>query len=145
MADVHKESELKGVSGFKSGPEGAGTSEEEQLVVTIKGPRGKIVRIEKIDKTGKRHELEHKEWAKLVGDDELDEIEEALEEAFEAGIAGMFGEEYEEDEAYEDDEEKAVRRLLIGGLLRRRPVQRRILHRLLVSRLLRRQLVKRPA
>jgi hypothetical protein len=141
MADAHKESELKGVSGFKSGPEGAGTSEEEQLVVTIKGPRGKVVRIEKIDKTGKRHELEHKEWAKLVGDDELDEIEEALE----AGIAGIFGEEYEEDEAYEDDEEKALRRLLIGGLLRRRPIQRRILHRLLVSRLLRRQVTKRPA
>ena len=145
MADAHKESELKGVSGFKGGSEGAGTSEEEQLVVTIKGPGGKIVRIEKIDKTGKRHELEHKEWAKLVGDDELDEIEEALEEAFEAGIAGIFGEEYEEDEAYEDDEEKALRRLLIGGLLRRRPIQRRILHRLLVSRLLRRQVTKRPA
>src|SRR5262245_27393361 len=140
MADAHKESERKGVASFKGGPETV--SEEEQLIVTIKGPMGKIVRIEKTDKAGKRHELEQEEWAKLIGDDELDEIEDALEEAFEAGVAAVFGEEFEEGEAYEDDEDKALRRLLIGGLLRRRPVQRRILHRLLVTRLLRRQVVK---
>src|SRR5262245_46650969 len=134
MADAHKESERKGVASFKGGAETAGASEEEQLVVTIRGPMGRIVNIEKIDKAGKRHEFEQEEWAKLVGDDELEEIEDALEEAFEAGVAAVFGEEYEEGEGYEDDEDRALRRLLIGGLLRRRPVQRRILHRLLVSR-----------
>jgi hypothetical protein len=144
MADAQKDSERKGVASFK-GAEAAETSEEEQMLVTIKSPMGKIVRVEKIDKSGKRHEIEHEEWAKLVGEDELDEIEDALEQAFEAGLAAILGEEYEEDEAPESDEERNVRRLLIGGLLRRRRVHRRILHGLLVGRLIRRRPLKRSA
>jgi hypothetical protein len=140
MAEAHKESERKGVASFKAGAEGG--SEEEQLVVTI-APMGKIIRVEKIDKTAKRHELAEEEWAKLVGGDEVEEIEAALEEAFEAGIAAVLGEEYEGDEEYEDDEEKALRRVLIAGLLRRRSVQHRILQRLMVSRLLGGRLRKR--
>jgi hypothetical protein len=144
MAEAQKDSERKGVASFK-GAEAAESSEEEQVLVTIKSPMGKIVRVEKIDKAGKRHELEQEEWAKLVGEDELDEIEDALERAFEAGVAAMLGEEYEEDEAPENGEERAVRRLLIGGLLRRRRVHRRILHHLLVSRLIHRRIMKRSA
>jgi len=144
MAEAQKDSERKGVASFKGGAEAAGASEEEQVVVTINAPMGKIVQLEKIDNAGKRQELEEEEWAKLVGDDEVEEIEAALEEAFEAGVAAAFGEEYEDDEAVEDEEEKALRRLLIAGLLRRRRVQRRILQRLMVSRLLRRRFLKRP-
>ena len=139
MAEAQKESERKGVASFKSGAEAVGASEEEQLVVTINAPIGKVVKVEKIDKGGKRHELAENEWAKLVDDDELEEIEAALEEAFEAGIAAVLGEEFEDDEANEDDEDRDLRRLLIAGLLRRRPVQRRILQRLVVSHLLRRR------
>jgi hypothetical protein len=143
MAEAHKESERKGVASFKGGPEGVGASEEEQVVVTIDAPTGKIVRVEKIDKAAKRQELTEEEWAKLVGDDEVEEIEAALEETFEAGVAAVLGEEYEDDEAYEDDEGKALRRLLIAGLLRRRPVHGRILQRILVSRFLRRRVLRR--
>jgi hypothetical protein len=145
MAEAHKESERKGVASFK-GAEAAGASEEEQMLVTINAPTGKILRVEKIDKAAKRQELAEEDWAKLVGGNEVDAIEGALEQAFEAGVAAILGEEYD-DEAYEDnedDEEQALRRILIGGLLRRRPVQRRILQRVLLSRLLRRQLPKRP-
>jgi hypothetical protein len=145
MAEAQKDSERKGVASFKGGAEAAGASEEEQMIVTMNASMGKIVRLEKIDKAGKRQELSEEEWAKLVGHDELDEIEAALEEAFEAGVAAALGEEYEDDEAVEDEEEKALRRFLIAGLLRRRRVQRRILQRLMVSRLLRRRFPKRPA
>ena len=138
MADAQKETELKGVAGFKGGTE----AEEEQIVLTINAPMGKIVRVEKIDKAGKRQEVADQEWERLVGEDEVDEIETALEEAFEAGVAAVFGEEYEDDQESEDDEEKALRRLLIGGLLRRRPARRRILQRVLVSRLMRRRFLK---
>jgi hypothetical protein len=146
MAKVQKESDEKEVASSKGEVEAVGTSESEheQLVVTINAPMGKILRAEKIDKAGKRQQLGEEEWAKLVGDDEVEEIEAALEEAFEAGVAAVLGEEYEDDEADEDDEERALRQLLIGGLLRRHPVHRRILQRLLVSRLLRGRVVKRP-
>jgi hypothetical protein len=144
MAEAQKESERKGVASFKGGAEAVGASEQEQVVMTINTPMRKIVRVEKIDKAGKRHEIPEEEWAKLVGEDELEDIQVALEEAFEAGIAAVLGEEYEDDEADEDDDERALRRFLIRELQRRRPVQRRILQRVLVSRLLRRQFLESP-
>jgi hypothetical protein len=135
MAEPQRESERKGVTSFKAGAETGAAEEEQQVVVTINSVMGRIVRAEKVDKAGKRQELAEEEWAKLVGEDEVGEIETALEEAFEAGIAVVLGDTYEEDEAYEDDEERSLRRLLIGGLLRR-SIRRRILQRVLVSRLL---------
>jgi hypothetical protein len=143
MADSQRESERKGVSSFKTGPEAAGPPVEmEQLVVTINPAMGTIVKVEKLDKAGKHQELSEEACAKLVGADEVEEIEAALEEAFEAGVAGVLGEEYETQEGYEDDEEKAIRRFLISDLLIPRSVRRRIMHRLLLSRMFRRRFLK---
>jgi len=121
--------------------------ETEQLVVTIGATSGEVVKVEKVDKAGKRDELSQEECLKLAGEDEVDEIEAALEEAFEAGVAGALGEEGENDDDDVDDLEQALRRLVIGGLLTRRPVlgrlRRRTLQRLLLRRLLRRRLLQR--
>jgi hypothetical protein len=145
MAEPQRESERKGVASFKAGAEATGTAEDEQqLVVTISAAMGRIVKIEKTDKAGKRQELAEEDLTKLVGEDEAEEIDSALEEAFEAGGAVVLGEEYEADEAYEDDEERALRRVLLGGLLRR-SVRRRIIQRLVMSRLLRRSSTKAGA
>ena len=134
MAETQRDSERKGVASFKAGSESAGAAEEEQqVVVTINS--GRIVKVEKIDKSGKRQELAEEDLAKLAGEDELEEIESSLEESFEAGVAVALGEEYDVDEADEDEEEKSVRRLLLGGLLRRK-VRQRILQRMVVGRLL---------
>jgi hypothetical protein len=144
MADPHRESERKSVSTFKTGSEAPGSPEEmDQLVLTINPAIGRIVKVEKLDKTGKHQEVADDVWAKLVGEDEVEEIEAALDEAFEAGVAGVLGEEYDADEGYEDDEEKAIRRFLISELLIPRSVRRRIMHRLLLSRMLRRRFLKR--
>ena len=138
MAESQKESERTGVANFKAGSEASGPAgEDQQVVVTINATAGRIVSVERTDKAGKRQELAEEEWATLVGEVEAEEIESALEEAFAAGIAVALGEEYETDEASEDDEERAIRRLLLGGLLRR-STRRRILQRLVLSRLLRR-------
>ena len=134
MAETQRDSERKGVASFKAGSESAGAAEDEQqVVVTINS--GRIVKIEKIDKSGKRQELAEEDLTKLAGEDELEEIESSLEESFEAGVAVALGEEYDVDEAEEDEEEKSVRRLLLGGLLRRK-VRQRILQRMVVGRLL---------
>ena len=134
MADAHRES--KGVSSFKAGPE----DEMKQLVVTINPAMGGIVKVEKIDKAGKHEELSEEECGRLVGEDEVEEIEAALDEAFEAAVVSVVGDQAEGE--YEDDEEKAIRRFLISDLLIPLAVRRRILHRLLLSRMLRRRVPK---
>jgi len=144
MAESQRESERKGVTSFKAGAEAGGSAEEiEQLVVTFNAAKGEIVKVERVDKTGKRQELTEEECATLAGQDEVDEIEAALEEAFETGVAVVFGDEDEQYAEDNDDEERALRQLLIGRLLRRHPVRRRLLHQLLLRRLLLRRLLKR--
>ena len=140
MADANRESERKGVSTFKSAPE----EEMKQLVVTINPAMGGIVKVEKIDKDGKHEELSDEECARLVGEDEVDEIQDAIDEAFEAVVMSAIGDEDEAERENddEDEEEKAIRRFLINDLLIPRAVRRRVLHRLLLSRMLRRRLPK---
>ena len=87
MADAHRESERKGVSSFKAPEE-----QMEQLVVTINPAMGGIVKVEKIDKAGNHQELTEQECGKLVGEDEVEEIQDALDEAFEAAVVSVIGE-----------------------------------------------------
>jgi hypothetical protein len=140
MVDAYGESERKGVSSFDSAPE----DEMKQLVVTINPAMGGIVKVEKIDKAGKHEELSDEEFARLVGEDELDEIQDAIEEVFEAAVMSVIGEEEQAERESDDEEEKAIRRFLINDLLIPRAVRRRILHRLLLSRMLRRRLPNGP-
>ena len=98
--------------------------------------------MEKIDKAGKHEELSEEECGKLVGEDEVEEIQAALDEAFEAAVVSVIGGEDEAEGDYEDNGDKAIRRFLISDLLIPRAVRRRILHRLLLSRMLRRRVPK---
>jgi hypothetical protein len=144
MAEPHRESERKGVRSFKAGAEAAGSAEEiEQLVVTFNAAMGEIVKVEKVDKSGKGQELTEEECARLAGKDEVEEIEGALREAFEEGVAVVLGDQDEDYAEDDDDEERALRQLIIGRLLQRHPVRRRLVHQLLLRRLLLRRLLKR--
>ncbi len=144
MAEPHRESGRKGVASFKGGSEAAGSAEGiEQLVVTFNATMGEIVKLEKVDKAGKREELTEEDCARLAGEDEVEEIEAALGQAFEAGVALVLGDEKEESSEDDDEEETAFRQLLIGALLKRSPVRSRLLHQLLLRRLLLRRLLKR--
>ena len=136
MTDAHRESERKKVSSFKSAPE----EEMKQFVVTINPAMGGIVKVENIDKAGKHEEFSDEECARLVGEDEVEEIQDAIDEAFEVAVMSVIGEEDQAERENEDEEDKAIRRFLINDLLIPRAVRRRILHRLLLSRMLRRRL-----
>jgi hypothetical protein len=114
----------------------------EQLIVTINPATGGIVKVEKIDKAGKHEELSEEESGRLVGEDEVEEIQAALDEAFEAAVVSVIGDGDQAEGEYEDDDEKAIRRFLISDLLIPRAVRRRILHRLLLSRMFRRRFRK---
>jgi hypothetical protein len=104
-------------------------SATEQLVLTIETPSRKVVKIERVDEDGARQELSEEECAKLAGEDEVEELDAALEEAFEAGAAAALG----EDDEDEDDQ---------GTMIRRR-LRHRLLTRLLLRRLIRRRLLER--
>jgi hypothetical protein len=104
-------------------------SATEQLVLTIETPSRRVVKIERVSEDGAHQELSEEECAKLAGEDEVEELDAALEEAFEAGAAAALG----EDDEDEDDQ---------GTMIRRR-LRHRLLTRLLLRRLIRRRLLER--
>jgi len=112
--------------------------ETEQLVLTMSVATGEIVNVEKLDRAGKRHELSEVEYAELAVDDATDELETAIEEAYETGVADALG---------EDAEELAIRRLVEGRLLvrgmLRHEVGRQLLRRGIRGQLLKRGLLRR--
>ena len=114
--------------------------ETAQLVFTVNTATGAVIKIEKLDAAGKRQEVQKNETLKLVGKDNFHEIESALDEAFEAGIASVFEPEDEEEEVAESEEETELRRVLLVGIVGRnvrRRLQRRLVQRLILSQTLR--------
>ena len=109
----------------------------EQIIFTMRAPAGEVVKVEKIDAGGNRRDLSKEEVASLVGKSEENEIEEALDEAFEAGICSLLDPRSEAEESPETTDEVALRRelltLIVGAGARRR-LQRRIVQRLILSR-----------
>jgi hypothetical protein len=106
--------------------------ETEQLVLTLSVGTGEIVNVEKLDQAGKRHELSEDEYAELAVDDVTDELEAALEEAYEAGVVDALG---------EDGVELAHRRLVVGRLLVRGMLRHELGHQVL-RRAIRHQILK---
>jgi hypothetical protein len=108
----------------------------EQIIFTMRAPAGEVIKLEKIDVGGNRRELSKEEIANLAGENEGSEIEDALDEAFEAGISSLL-DPSEDEESPETGNEVTLRRelltLIVGAGVRRR-LQRRIVGRLLLSR-----------
>jgi hypothetical protein len=103
----------------------------EQIIFTMRSATGEVVKVEKVDAGGNRHEVSKEEIVGLVGKNEVSEIEDALD-AFEAGIRSLLDQKNEEEEKPETEDELALRRelltLVVGAGVRRR-LQRRIVPR----------------
>ncbi|MGZ3527704.1 MAG: hypothetical protein ACXVAO_08360 [Vulcanimicrobiaceae bacterium] len=119
--------------------------ETEQLIVTMRPDGGEILSVEKVDKSGLRSELSEEEYGKIAGEDEVDEIEAALDTAFEAGIAEALGDDVQSEQTTGED--AVLERLIILRLLGRRvgrvhALRRNMLRRLLLRRLIRRRMLR---
>lgn len=57
-----------------------------QVVLTLDGTTGEVVKVETLGPAGKRHALSGAEITKLLSNDELSELNEVLEDAYTAGI-----------------------------------------------------------
>jgi len=98
---------------------------------TIDASTGQVVKFETFDATGVRHELSDEEKASLAAEGS-ERLEEALEEAFEAGIDCVLGGNghAERDESEQDAQ---LRHLLLTPLIKDSPA-RRLLQRDVLGR-----------
>ena len=120
-------------------PQTGQNADVRQFIVTLSVPDRDIVKVETLDKSGKRQTLPDEDFATLVGDEDIEDLLPVLEEAYVAGFSDANGESGGSAElSDEDDLEQAVARGVASRRLIRRSVRRLILGRLLKREMLRR-------
>ncbi len=130
-----------------------GTSARGELLsFTIDPKTGTIVKLEKVDSAGARHELSDADKARLskLHEDGGNPLEALLEQTFEAGIACAFGGKASPEESrewmHESAEEAELRRLLLAPLIEHslagRLIQPDVLSRAIVASLIRRSMAQ---
>lgn len=116
-----------------------------QLVVTLSASKGDVLKVEALSGSGQRTEISEGDFAALTGEDEIEELGVAFEEAYAAGIVDALGEEDEEEEEEDEEEAQGSMRQLLLGKSAGRLLIRRGLRRLILRRALRRQLLGKRA
>jgi hypothetical protein len=115
---------------------------------TIDAATGQVVKFEALDASGAHWELSDEERASLVRDGS-ERLEEALEQAFEAGIDCVLGSDDEQDDSEESAQDSELRHLLLAPLIEhsaaKRLLQREALNRAILGTLIQRSVKPTPA
>jgi hypothetical protein len=121
----------------KARASGSPESPRTNLVAfTIDANAGRIVKVEKVDNAGARRDLSDEDAAMLTKGNPLT-LEMIIEQAFEAGIACVLGDEAAQDDVQETEDDAALSRLLLMPLMERTPAhslqQREVLGRAMLA------------
>jgi hypothetical protein len=108
---------------------------------TIDADTAQVVKFETVDASGASHEMSDEEIVRLA-QQENQKLEQALEEAFEAGIDCILGTRDRRSEAEESEKDAELRHLLLTPLIEHSPA-RRLLQREATNRVLLGTLIQR--
>ena len=154
MAATHNESSKPGASDKKSSGSKSSAqtskpvSDLDLLTVTIHAKTGQIVKIEGVDSAGRHHELSDEEKTNLAREKSKATLEDIIEQAFEAGIACVLGDEDGKDDSPESAKDADLRRLLLRPLIEdgaaERLMQRDLLNRAMLTTLIQNSTSSRP-
>ena len=121
-----------------SGPKSSAHASEPEpgldlVTVTMHAKTGQITKIEGVNGSGAHHELSDEEKASLANETGKTTLEAIVEEAFEAGIAYVLGDEGDEDDPVESEKDANLRHLLLRPLIED-SAAKRLLRRDVLSR-----------
>lgn len=141
-------SDKKGSGSKSSAQTSKPVSDLDLLTVTIHAKTGQIVKIEGVDSAGRHHELSDEEKTNLAREKSKATLEDIIEQAFEAGIACVLGDEDGKDDSPESAKDADVRRLLLRPLIEdgaaERLMQRDLLNRAMLTTLIQNSTSSRP-
>jgi len=122
-----------------SGPKSS-LADQDLLTVTIHAKTGQIVKIERVNGPDAHHELTAEEKASLAKESGRATLEAIIEQAFEAGIAYVLGDEGDEDDPMESEKDANLRHLLLRPLIEnssaKRLIRRDVLSRAILKTLI---------
>ena len=141
-------SDKKGSGSKSSAQTSKPVSDLDLLTVTIHAKTGQIVKIEGVDSAGRHHELSDEEKTNLAREKSKATLEDIIEQAFEAGIACVLGDEDGKDDSPESAKDADLRRLLLRPLIEdgaaERLMQRDLLNRAMLTTLIQNSTSSRP-
>jgi len=141
-------SDKKGSASKSSAQTSKPVSDLDLLTVTIHAKTGQIVKIEGVDSAGRHHELSDEEKTNLAREKSKATLEDIIEQAFEAGIACVLGDEDGKDDSPESANDADLRRLLLRPLIEdgaaERLMQRDLLNRAMLTTLIQNSTSSRP-
>jgi len=141
-------SDKKGSASKSSAQTSKPVSDLDLLTVTIHAKTGQIVKIEGVDSAGRHHELSDEEKTNLASEKSKATLEDIIEQAFEAGIACVLGDEDGKDDSPESAKDADLRRLLLRPLIEdgaaERLMQRDLLNRAMLTTLIQNSTSSRP-
>ena len=115
-------------------------ADQDLLNVTIHAKTGQIVKIERVSGPHAHHELTAEEKASLAKEAGRATLEAIIEQAFEAGIAYVLGDEGDEDDPMESEKDANLRHLLLRPLIEnsaaKRLIRRDVLSRAILKSLI---------
>jgi hypothetical protein len=125
-----------------------GPDNSDLLTVTLHAKTGQIVKIERANGPRAHHELSEKEKADLAKVSGKATLEAIVEQAFEAGIAYVLGDEGDEDDPMESEKDANLRHLLLRPLIEnsaaKRLIRRDVLSRAILKTLIDHSTGSRP-
>jgi hypothetical protein len=111
------------------------------LTVTIHAKTGQIVKIERVNGPHAHHELTAEEKANLAKEAGRATLEAIIEQAFEAGIASVLGDDGgDEDDPMESEKDANLRHLLLQPLIEK-SAAKRLIRRDVLSRAILKSLI----
>jgi len=114
-----------------------------QLLITLGGSDSDEVRVETLDKAGKKRDLPDHDFAMLIGDEDVEDLLPVLEQAYMAGFADASTDfESEDDESHGEADQDDIEAAVIRGVASRGLIRRGV-RKLILARLLRRELLRK--
>jgi hypothetical protein len=94
--------------------------------ITVDAATGRVVGIEGVDARGERHEISNDERSRLIEQAPTATLRDIVEQAFEAGISCVLGQQAAERETPESEADADLSRVLLQSLIRQSVAKRLI-------------------
>jgi hypothetical protein len=135
-------------AGAAASGEARAPSKTEQITITRDVVTGDVLGIETTDPSGRRVAISEESLRGIAGEDEFEELEDALNEAFESGVTMLFDEADDENGNPDSLDRTAILRALAIALAGRRAARhfertrQNLFRRLLLRRVVRRYFLR---
>jgi hypothetical protein len=113
-----------------------------QLLFTLGDRDGEVIRVETVDKSGKKHELLDEDFAALVGDQDIMDLLPVLEQAYMVGFSDASGGVFESDSREKETDDDDLENMVIRGVASQRLIRRGV-RKLILARLVKRELMRK--